>query len=63
MDPRIVLRVPGYDERLMKDLPDRDVSIEGSGGVFAGSGAAGLIRRLGDKSSQSTVVAGIRIFF
>ena len=48
VDPRIVLRVPGYDDRLMKDLPDRDVSIEGSvayrDGVAYFANSGGLVQ-------------------
>jgi hypothetical protein len=48
VDPRIVLRIPGYDDRLMKDLPDRDVSIEGSvayrDGVAYFANSGGLVQ-------------------
>jgi putative pyrroloquinoline-quinone-binding quinoprotein len=48
VDPRIVLSVPGYDDRLMKDLPDRDVSIEGSvayrDGVAYFANSGGLVQ-------------------
>jgi PQQ-like domain len=48
VNPRIVLRVPGYDDRLMSDLPDRDVSIEGSvayrDGVAYFANSGGLVQ-------------------
>jgi putative pyrroloquinoline-quinone binding quinoprotein len=36
VDPRIVLRVPGFDDALMRRLPDQDVSIESSVSFFDG---------------------------
>jgi hypothetical protein len=48
VDPKIVLTVPGYDDRLMADLPDDDVSIENSvafrDGVVYFANSGGLVQ-------------------
>jgi PQQ enzyme repeat len=48
VDPSIVLTVPGYDDRLLADLPDEDVSIESSvafrGGVAYFANSGGLVQ-------------------
>jgi hypothetical protein len=57
VDPRIALTVPGFDDRLLRDLPDEDVSIESSvayrdgtayfansGGLVQGWDISGVLR-------------------
>jgi PQQ-like domain len=48
VDPDVVLTVPGYDDRLLRDLPDADVSIEGSvayrDGVAYFANSGGLVQ-------------------
>lgn len=46
--PRIVARIPGFDDRLLADVPDNDVSIEGSvafrDGVAYFANSGGLVQ-------------------
>ncbi len=48
VNPRIAMRVPGYDRQLFRDLKDRDVSIEGSvafrNGVAYFANSGGLVQ-------------------
>lgn len=48
VDPEVVLTVPGFDDRLLGDLPDADVSIEGSvayrDGVAYFANSGGLVQ-------------------
>ena len=48
VSPRVVATIPGFDERLLADLPDNDVSIEGSvafrNGVAYFANSGGLVQ-------------------
>ena len=48
VNPRIVMRIPGFDRQLFRDLKDRDVSIEGSvafrDGVAYFANSGGLVQ-------------------